>query len=308
MSNVSPSIAWANLRRKKRRLQVAGASQSAASLDGQYLEESFRDEIRKKEYFQYFSLPWPTSPSSEKLSLEQGGFVMDRRLRDLSLTVSPSQRETPKDGNCLFHSLLDQLRYNSELHDFAEDHEEFRTKVVTYGYDKFLKTKKLTWSGDPELGSPKEWRRNMLQLGVYGDEVALTLASNVLGVDIVIIPAFRESSVHPGLGITVIKSIKKPQYDPLYMFLFSESDFKEPHYQSVRPIDDDNVLVTFLKENLEIRDCNMTEASCLELTEESLDNIPVDVIDESRQMWSAVEVSQESFQQVVVMSSDSFQR
>ena len=48
----------------------------------------------------------------------------------------------------------------------------------------------------------------MLQLGVYGDEVALTLASNVLGVDIVIIPAFRESSVHPGLGITVIKSIK----------------------------------------------------------------------------------------------------
>ena len=42
----------------------------------------------KKEYFQYFSLPWPTSPSSEKLSLEQGGFVMDRRLQDLSLTVS----------------------------------------------------------------------------------------------------------------------------------------------------------------------------------------------------------------------------
>ena len=143
MSNVSPSVAGANLRRKKRRLQVAGASQSAASLDGQYLEESFRDEIRKKEYFQYFSLPWPTSPSSEKLSLEQGGFVMDRRLRDLSLTVSPSQRETPKDGNCLFHSLLDQLRYNSELHDFAEDHEEFRTKVVTYGYDKFLKNKEV---------------------------------------------------------------------------------------------------------------------------------------------------------------------
>ena len=88
MSNVSPSVAGANLRRKKRRLQVDGASQSAASLDRQYLEESFRDEIRKKEYFQYFSLPWPTSPSSEKLSLEQGGFVMDRRLQNLSLTVS----------------------------------------------------------------------------------------------------------------------------------------------------------------------------------------------------------------------------
>ena len=83
------SVAGANLRRKRRRLQVDdAASQSAAILDRQYLEESFGDEIRKKEYFQYFSLPWPTSPSSEKLSLEQGGFVMDRRLQDLSLTVS----------------------------------------------------------------------------------------------------------------------------------------------------------------------------------------------------------------------------
>ena len=302
---MSHLVAGANLRRKRRRLQVDAASQSAASLDRQYLEESFRDEIRKKEYFQYFSLPWPTSPSSEKLSLEQGGFVMDRRLRDLSLTVSPSQRETPKDGNCLFHSLLDQLRYNSELHDFAEDHEEFRTKVVTYGYDKFLKNKEVDLvRRSRALLSEGMEEKHATAWSLW----SLTLASNVLGVDIVIIPAFRESSVHPGLGITVIKSIKKPQYDPLYMFLFSESDFKEPHYQSVRPIDDDNVLVTFLKENLEIRDCNMTEASCLELTEESLDNIPVDVIDESRQMWSAVEVSQESFQQVGVMSLDSFER
>ena len=148
----------------------------------------------------------------------------------------------------------------------------------------------------------------MLQLGVYGDEVALTLASNAHSVDIVIIPDFQESSVHPGLGITVIKSIKKPQHDPLYMFLFSESDFKEPHYQLVCPFNGDNVLVPFLKENLEIRDSNMIEASCLEITEESLDNIPVDVIDGSRQLWSTVEVSQESLQQVVVMSLDSFER
>ena len=55
-SNVSHLVAGANLRRKRRRLQVDdAASQSAASLDRQYLEESFRDEIRKKEYFQYFS-------------------------------------------------------------------------------------------------------------------------------------------------------------------------------------------------------------------------------------------------------------
>ena len=42
----------------------------------------------------------------------------------------------------------------------------------------------------------------MLQVG---DEAALNLASNVLSVDIAVITAFRESSIHQGFAITFIK-------------------------------------------------------------------------------------------------------
>ena len=48
----------------------------------------------------------------------------------------------------------------------------------------------------------------MLQVGVFGDEAALNLASNVLSVDIAVITAFRESSIHKGFGITVIKALE----------------------------------------------------------------------------------------------------
>ena len=126
-SEVSSSVAGANLWRKRRRVE-------------------------------YFDNP-------EKLTLKQGHFVMNRRLIELGLTVSPSQKDTPQDGNCLFHSLLDQVRYNPELHDFAEDHLEFRYKVVNYGYDLFLKTCKLVWSNDPALGTPREWKTMMMEPG-----------------------------------------------------------------------------------------------------------------------------------------------
>ena len=44
------------------------------------------------------------------LSLEHGkGFAMSR-LQDLDFTLSQSQLDTPRDGNCLFHALLDQIR------------------------------------------------------------------------------------------------------------------------------------------------------------------------------------------------------
>ena len=37
----------------------------------------------------------------------------------------------------------------------------------------------------------------------------------------------------------------------LFLFCFSESDFKSPHYQSVRPNREENVLLTFLSSNAE---------------------------------------------------------
>ena len=58
-----------------------------------------------------------------------------------------------------------------------------------------MKNSKLTWSYDPALGTPHDWKRMMLQSGEFADKVALNLASNVLSADIMIVPAFRESRV-----------------------------------------------------------------------------------------------------------------
>ena len=63
----------------------------------------------------------------------------------------------------------------------------------------------------------QEWKRRMLKPGVWGDEVVLTFASNI-----VIIPALRESSVHQGLGVQLIKSKRNQNNDPLFLFSFSE--------------------------------------------------------------------------------------
>ena len=65
----------------------------------------------------------------------------------------------------------------------------------------------------------QEWKRRMLKLDVWGDEVVLTFASNI-----VIIPALRESSVHQGLGVHLIKSERSQNNDLLPLFLFSFSE------------------------------------------------------------------------------------
>ena len=76
----------------------------------------------------------------------------------------------------------------------------------------------------------------------FGDAVFLRLASLYLGVDIIIIPAFRESAENRTLGFTVMRAERKVSSEPLYIFYYSDSDFKTPHFQSVRPATDDNIL------------------------------------------------------------------
>ena len=110
-SDVSCSVAGANLRRKRRRIVGDDPVNPSTATDG---------EMKRTEVFEYFGNP-------EKLTLEQGQVVMERRLKELDLTQSPSQKVTPADGSCLFHSLLDQTRYIPDLNDIASSSTEFRT-------------------------------------------------------------------------------------------------------------------------------------------------------------------------------------
>ena len=64
---------------------------------------NFEGEVSKEEVFQFYKLPWPVV-SSNLLTLSQGRPVMIRRLQELDFSVSPSQPDTPKDGNCMINS------------------------------------------------------------------------------------------------------------------------------------------------------------------------------------------------------------
>merc|ERR1712079_878618 len=89
---------------------------------------------------------------------EESWFLMKRRLQELDFVVSPSQLETPRDGNCMFHSIYDQLQYNAALRTFCGSQQELRVEVVNRGFTSFLSTGRLTWPGDPQLGTPDTWR------------------------------------------------------------------------------------------------------------------------------------------------------
>ena len=61
----------------------------------------------KKEYFEHFGLPWP--PTWPKLlTLDQGTFQMETRLKQLDLVLSG---ETEKDGSCMFDAIYDQIQH-----------------------------------------------------------------------------------------------------------------------------------------------------------------------------------------------------
>ena len=74
----------------------------------------------------------------------------------------------------------------------------------------------------------KEWRLKMLNPKEWGGEIVLVLSSELLHVDIQIIPAFGE--------VAILKSSSESSNRrPLWLFHFSEVEFYSPHYQSVKP-------------------------------------------------------------------------
>ena len=145
----------------------------------------------------------------------------------------------------MFHAILDQIQSIPELQDYASSHFELRWKIVSDGYKMFLETDKLSWPDEGEdICTKKEWKTYMLNPTTWGDEVVLSLASNLLELDINIIPAFRESGLDPVSGVTTIKPLVCAKHQAIHLFQFSESDFISGHYESVFPRGDDDFEVT----------------------------------------------------------------
>jgi len=202
-----------------------------------------------EEVYQHLGLAWPPV---RKLRLSEGSSLATVRLRDVDFEVSPSQPVTPGQGNsCMFHALLDQLRFH-QVPSIAASHSQLRAKLVQAAYNS-VKAGKLTW---PEGETVEEWRMLMGQEGTMGDQVVLQVAANLFQRQIVILPVFWSAAHLPSLGITLISpSSRSPSKtsssrSALFLQYFSESRFLTPHYQSVRPKPGDNHLVESLQRSL----------------------------------------------------------
>ena len=123
----------------------------------------------------------------------------------------------------------------------------------------------------------------MLDPTTWGKQVVLALASNLLELDIKIIPAFREAGLDPVTGVTTIKPLVCARHKAIHLFQFSESDFISAHYESVFPRTDDDFEVTGMSipPAFELTDeiSNMTEEDIRNcqflMTEESIRDIQV---------------------------------
>ena len=79
-------------------------------------------------------------------------------------------------------------------------------------------------------------------------------------------------------------------WEALFLFVYSESDFSTPHYQSIRPNRAENVLLSYLRENQDLIDQARTpvlqetfQESRLEMSDGSLTSVhSVLVVDDSR--------------------------
>ena len=180
------------------------------------------------------SLPLsPPIPILKNLSLEDGEPYAFFRLKKLGLKKSPTQPETPPDGNCMVHAILDQMRYDP-AHAVAAstlDHHQLRVLIAT-SLLNLIDQGKIDWNNEILGGTPDDWIREMKHSGTYCDEVFLTAACFFLHRSIITYPVFVESDcdriINPIGGI-------RTTFEPFHLLLYSDAHFQDPHYQSVRP-------------------------------------------------------------------------
>ena len=206
---------------------IVEVSMDSLSIDNVHISGNIDVESSQEEIYNFLGLSWPPT---RLLHLSEGMFLQDLRLKELKFKLSPTQIQTPADGNCMMWALFDQLKYTSNLKTFASDQEDFRRKIVTIGFDLFIDTERLEWQYDPEIGLPEEWKSTMLENGNFGDEIFLQLTCNVLNRDIVIIPAFKDQAHVSALGFTITKSSTPNNKEPLFL-LSLNPDFP-PHNTS----------------------------------------------------------------------------
>lgn len=199
-------------------------------------------------------------------------------LNKHSLQISKSQPNTPKDGNCAIHSLVDQLRYvchcldhiilliertktiltifsyaNNEHGDYhLMDHNQLRLEVVGHLDKSRLDEETIQQFKASHMASENQsWSQEMSMDQVYVDEPFLLLVADLFRRDIVILPSRRKypsykGTKYSGLWVIRTRETKESKLTPFYLLY----DEQIKHYQSLRPLDEENPLVVPEDEDL----------------------------------------------------------
>ena len=154
------------------------------------------------------------------------------RLRSIQFELSQTQPNTPSDGNCFLHSIIDQIEYDSNLKQLNLNVHSLRSMIVN-SLKIIILTRRFSWIDGN--GSQEQWIEEMSKDGCFADEVFIRLTSENLNRRIEIFPVFPEDGHKDGKIIIEPKSNSNND-DPLYVLYYSETRFTcGGHYQSIRP-------------------------------------------------------------------------
>ena len=239
------SINGENLREKRRRLDnedgfntsvIAVTALTAASVASSILNKKKRktDDNSSESSTQFKS-------TDANLSFQSGWQKALERLRKTGFKLSSSQPNTPADGNCLFHSLLDQVRILNIQSDF-KSHLDVRTACVC-NFLPMLEIDLIIWIDDEDMN---DWIDRMSKPGVFGDEYCMQIFANLVQRDIIYIPV-HQSSAHIMKNYCVVKCAQSSSLPPMALLWFEETKFGYGHYQSIEPLEDSLVLKHYKK-------------------------------------------------------------
>lgn len=151
------------------------------------------------------------------------------RLDKTGFSLSPSQPITPSDGNCMFHSLSDQICMLDDNSQF-KSHVEVRHAVVS-NFLEMLNKEVIIWMDEEPM---IDWLDRMQVEGTFGDEYCLQIFSNLVRRDIIYIPV-HQSSAHIMKQYCLVRCQEPVGLKPITLLWFEETKFEAGHYQSIIP-------------------------------------------------------------------------
>ena len=173
------------------------------------------------------STPPPILP--QKILLEESGMHVMNRLLQSNMVLSATQPQTPADGNCFIHCILDQILYDPQWRFMSFTSDTFRSAIVN-SLNLMIETQRIE---SPLTQSQRlEWLNQMGTNGEFADHIFLQLTANVLDRNIVITRVISNevTTITPvnGMGGHHI-------YPSLNVLFYEETEFIHGHYQSIRP-------------------------------------------------------------------------